>query len=44
MMGFRAFHSAAATIAEIEVAHVIREKKFAANEIAAFQRFAVLEA
>ncbi|KAB2665845.1 IS6 family transposase [Brucella tritici] len=29
MMGFKAFHSAAATIAGIEVAHMIRKKQFA---------------
>ena len=44
MMGFKAFHSAAATLAGIEVAHMIRKRQFAANGIAAFQQFAALAA
>jgi putative transposase len=44
MMGFKAFHSAAATIAGIEVAHMIRKDQFAANGITAFQQFAALAA
>jgi putative transposase len=43
MMGFKAFHTAAATLAGIEVAHIIR-KKFPANGISAFQQFAALAA
>ena len=42
MMGFKAFHSAAATLSGIEVAHMIRKRQFAANGIAAFQQFAAL--
>ena len=42
MMGFKAFHSAAATIAGIEVAHMIRKRQFAANDLSAFQQFAGL--
>jgi putative transposase len=44
MMGFKAFHSATATIAGIEVAHMIRKGQFAANGLSAFQQFAVLAA
>jgi len=44
MMGFKAFHSATATIAGIEVAHMIRKRKFEANDLSAFQQFAVLAA
>lgn len=44
MMGFKAFHSAAATLAGIEVAHMIRKPQFAAKGIAAFQQFAALAA
>ena len=44
MMGFKAFHSAAATIAGIEVAHMIRKGQFAANHLSAFQRFAAFAA
>ncbi len=44
MMGFKAFHSAAATIAGIEAAYMIRKKQFAAKGIAAFQQFTVLAA
>jgi putative transposase len=43
-MGFKAFHSATATIAGIEVAHMIRKGQFAANGLSAFQQFAVLTA
>lgn len=35
MMGFKAFHSAAATIAGIEVAHMIRKGQFDANGVTA---------
>ncbi len=44
MTGFKAFHSAAATIAGIEIAQMIRKEQFAANGIAAFQQFAALAA
>lgn len=44
MMGFKAFHSAAATIVGIEVARMIRKKQFAPRGIAAFQQFATLAA
>ena len=44
MLGFKAFHSATATIAGIEVAHMIRKKQFAANGTAAFQQSAALAA
>jgi len=44
MMGFKAFHSATATIAGIEVAHMIRKRQFEANDLPAFQQFAVLAA
>ena len=41
MMGFKAFHSAAATIAGIEAAHIIRKGQIPAT---AFQTFAALAA
>jgi len=44
MLGFKAFHSATATIAGIEVAHMIRKGQFATNGISAFQQFAALAA
>lgn len=44
MLGFKAFHSAAATIAGIEAAHMIRKGQFGANNLSAFQRFAALAA
>lgn len=44
MMGFKAFHSAAATIAGIETAHLIRKGQIPANGTAAFQIFAELTA
>jgi len=43
-MGFKAFRSATATIAGIEVAHMIRKRQFEANDLSAFQPFAVLAA
>ncbi len=39
MMGFKAFHSASATIAGIEVAHMIRKGQFANNNHSPFQVF-----
>jgi putative transposase len=44
MMGFEACHSATATIAGIEVAHMIRKRQFTENGLSAFQQFAVLAA
>ena len=44
MLGFKAFHSAAATIAGIETAHMIRKGQFDANGLTAFQQFAQLAA
>lgn len=44
MMGFKAFHSAAATIAGIEAAHMIRKGQIPANGETAFQIFAGLAA
>jgi putative transposase len=44
MLGFKAFHSAAATIAGIETAHMIRKGQFGNNGRSAFQQFAALAA
>lgn len=44
MMGFKAFHSAAATIAGIEAAHMIRKGQITAACASAFQTFARLAA
>lgn len=44
MMGFKALHSASATIAGIEVAHMIRKSQIPANGLTAFQQFAELAA
>ena len=44
MMGFKAFHSAAATIAGIEAAHMIRKGRIPANGATAFQTVAALAA
>ena len=44
MMGFKAFHSAAATIAGIETAHMIRKGQIQANGTNALQVFAALNA
>ncbi|SBW16188.1 hypothetical protein BR10RB9215_C20859 [Brucella sp. 10RB9215] len=44
MMGFKAFHSASATIAGIEVAHMIRNKQFAKDNRSLFEVFAALAA
>jgi len=44
MMGFKALHSASATIAGIEVAHVIRKKQFANDNRSPFEVFAELAA
>ncbi|MFM7334852.1 MAG: IS6 family transposase [Tabrizicola sp.] len=44
MRGFKAFHYAAATIAGIEAAHMIRKGQIPANGMSAFQQFAALAA
>jgi putative transposase len=44
MMGFKAFHFATATIAGVEVAHMIRKGKFTAKYLCTFQQFAGLAA
>ena len=44
MMGFKAFHSAAATIVGIETAHMIRKGQIPANGTTPFQTFAELAA
>ena len=43
-LGFKAFHSAAATLAGIEVAHMIRKKQFQTNHSSPFKQFASLAA
>lgn len=42
MLGFKAFHSASATIAGIEVAHMIRKHQFANYNRSPFEAFAEL--
>jgi len=42
MKGFKAFHSASATLQGIEVAHMIRKRQFAHTELTPFQQFAAL--
>ena len=44
MRGFKAFHSANATLAGIETAHMIRKGQFGENGLSAFQQFAALAA
>jgi putative transposase len=44
MLGFKAFHFAAATIADIEAAHKIRKGQFGATSLFASQQFAALAA
>lgn len=44
MMGFKAFHSASASIAVIEVAHMIRKNQFANDNQSPFKVFAKLAA
>jgi len=44
MLGFKAFHSAAATLAGIETAHMIRKGQLAQTGISAFKQFAALAA
>jgi putative transposase len=43
-LGFKAFHSAAATLAGIEVAHMVRKKQFQTNHTSPFKQFASLAA
>jgi putative transposase len=42
MMGFKAFHSAKATIAGIETAHMIRKGQLSEENIPAYQQFMAL--
>ena len=42
MLGFKAFHSAAATLAEIETAHMIRKGQLGQQGIPAFKQFVAL--
>ncbi|MFV0302174.1 MAG: DDE-type integrase/transposase/recombinase, partial [Paracoccus sp. (in: a-proteobacteria)] len=42
MLGFKAFHSAAATLAGIETAHMIRKGQLSTGGKTAFQQFAAL--
>lgn len=44
MLGFKAFHSAAARLAGIEVAHIIRKQQFLSNHTSPFKQFASLAA
>jgi putative transposase len=44
MLGFKAFHSAAATLAGIKAAHMNRKGQLANTGIPAFRQFATLEA
>lgn len=44
MLGFKAFHSAAATLAGVEIAHMIRKGQLAQTGISAFKQFAALAA
>jgi putative transposase len=44
MLGFKAFHSAAGTLAEIEKAHMIRKRQFGESGLSAFRQFAGLAA
>ena len=42
MMGFKAYHSAVATLAGIEAAHMIRKEQLQQNGVTVFQQFAEL--
>jgi putative transposase len=42
MIGFKVFHSASATLAGIETAHMIRKREFANNQLPAHQQFMAL--
>ena len=41
-MGFKAFHSASATLAGIETAHMVRKGQFANSQLPAHQQFIAL--
>jgi putative transposase len=43
-LGFKAYHSAAATLAGIEVAHMIRKQQLQSNHVSPFKQFASLAA
>lgn len=43
-LGFKDFHSATATLAVIEVAHMIRKQQFQTNHTSPFKQFASLAA
>jgi len=43
-LGFKAFHSAAATLTSIEVTHMIRKQQFQSNHTSPFKQFASLAA
>ena len=43
-LGFKAFHSAAATLAGIETAHMIRKRQFGESGLSAFRQFVGLAA
>jgi putative transposase len=42
MMGFKAFHSAQATIAEIKTAHMTRKGQLSEDNIPAYKQFIAL--
>ena len=42
MKGFKAFHSASATLQGIEVAHMIRKKQFGPTDLSPFKQFKAL--
>jgi putative transposase len=44
MLGFKAFHSAEATLAGIETTHMIRKGQIHASGLTAFQQFVALAA
>ena len=44
MLGFKAFHSASATLDGIEVAHMIRKGQFDNKDMTAFRQFVQLAA
>lgn len=43
-LGFKAFHSATATLNSIEVAHMIRKQQFQSSHTSPFKQFASLAA
>ncbi|MFT4707805.1 MAG: putative transposase [Ascidiaceihabitans sp.] len=42
MLGFKAFYSAAATLAGIEAAHMVRKGQLGQNGVSPFKQFAAL--